>query len=185
MPKHLQLIVSLAIALAPELVVRVLDLSQETKHFIVGLFAGGVAGWWAYHFISSRAAANTTAEKDLVIAKTALLAEQNAEQQRQHERNRQDKADAEKADEKKKAEEERAKERAEKERKDKDILAIREKFMIGSDSNLVLRKGESPLRYCRICGFENGKAVELRRFGVNDSRWYCPECGAGMLDIFL
>lgn len=165
----IQVIASLAAVLVPALVAYIPNLPENIKYLVFGLFTGAVGGWWFCHFFSGIKTGRITAEKDRIVAHTARLAEENAEKQRQWERDRQDRADAEEAAE-------RAKDAAEKEILEKAIKAIREKFEISFDGQLVPRDRTSFHRYCRQCGLGAGKAVKLQSTSSRGG-WYCPECG--------
>jgi hypothetical protein len=85
-----QILISLIVIAVPQFVVSKLKLPDNLGYFILGLAIGIDLGWWGYHcFCTQRA-----------LAVTAQRAEENAEKQRQWERDRIDRKEAEEKAEK-------------------------------------------------------------------------------------
>lgn len=92
-----EILISLAVLAVPKLVVSNFEISENFYYLILGIAIGIDLGWWGSYLFSGYRAKLITAEAARISAETARKAEENAERQRQWQRNRSEKLDDEKA----------------------------------------------------------------------------------------
>lgn len=162
----------------PPLVVWLNGAPENVKFCMYGLAVGLELGWWCCHYLANNRVAVET-------AKTARMAEEKAEKQRQWERDRQERLDAEEkarkdavaAEEAKAIEDDRlrkAVEQAEADARKKRIESVQKRFEVNEDT-LTLKKVVNADRYCIRCGHKNGVVSKLRN--TRNGAWLCPTCG--------
>jgi len=189
------LIFSVLAGLAPTLFAWFSGVPEGAKFCLYGLAIGLESGWWSCHFLAKIGDNRVAVETAKVTAETARMTEENAEKQRQWERDRQERLDAEEkarkdavaAEEAKAIEDSRqqqAAKQAAEDAKEKAIKTIHAIFEISSNNQMLVTKccpehvyvhGLEESYYCKSCGFKRGEAIQLKPFG--NGRWRCPTCG--------